>query len=111
MIKCPQCGFVPKNKKAPRATITCLRRITKDPNATPAQKLKACEFLSVIEGFFPGYTKPPGRPPLTRTEEPSPVEKPHPNFGPGSKDISMESELEPDLADLWEKANDPSTES
>jgi hypothetical protein len=112
MLICPKCGWSSPKRKQARALVTCLRRVTKDPEATPAQKLKACEFLAVIEGIFPGWTRPPGRP-VTKTEEPSPVEEAIvlPGRGAPSRDPNMEPEDDPDLMDLYTKIDDETTET
>lgn len=41
----------PFGKRQPRALVLGLRRIIKDPNATVAERLRACELLAIVEGF------------------------------------------------------------
>jgi hypothetical protein len=41
-------------KRQPRALVVGLRRVVKDPRATVAQRLKACELLAIIEGYVDG---------------------------------------------------------
>jgi hypothetical protein len=41
-------------KRQPRALVVGLRRVVKDPRATVAQRLRACELLATIEGYISG---------------------------------------------------------
>jgi len=44
--------FSPFGKRQPRALVVGLRGVVKDPKATVTQRLRACELLAIIEGYF-----------------------------------------------------------
>ncbi len=47
----PRALLSPFGKRQPRALVLGLRRIIKDPGATVAERLRACELLAIVEGF------------------------------------------------------------
>jgi hypothetical protein len=42
----------PFGKRQPRALVVGLRGVVKDPKATAAQRLRACELLAIIDGYI-----------------------------------------------------------
>jgi hypothetical protein len=47
----PRTLLSPFGKRQPRALVLGLRKIIKDPSASVAERLRACELLATVEGF------------------------------------------------------------
>jgi len=47
----PRSLLSPFGKRQPRALVLGLRKIIKDPIASVAERLRACELLAIVEGF------------------------------------------------------------
>ena len=47
----PRSLISPFGKRQPRALVLGLRKIIKDPAASVAERLHACELLAIVEGF------------------------------------------------------------
>jgi hypothetical protein len=51
----------PFGRRQPRALVLGLRKIIKDPSASVAERLRACELLAIVEGFTERPSRTRGR--------------------------------------------------
>jgi hypothetical protein len=67
----PRALFSPFGKRQPRALVLGLRKIIKDPAASVAERLKACELLATVEGFGEKPENPRGAKRATSNKGPT----------------------------------------
>src|SRR5271168_1362509 len=78
-------------KRQPRALVLGLRRIIKDPQATVAERLRACELLAIIEGFTERPSRTRGCTPISANKAQN---SPHPISTNPANAIRMRQLLE-----------------
>jgi hypothetical protein len=67
----PRLLLSPFGKRQPRALVLGLRKIIKDPSASVAERLRACELLAIVEGFVEKPENPRGARRATTSKAPT----------------------------------------